>query len=397
MPVAFCCLQSHLSLCRNTQKGEAEAHMHALRVVEDRRSDDEEDEDRNYHRKRWGGRTNYCTELLLFTNSLEAQTHKQIHKHAHKHTDRGTHLAHGGSSPSRYNSCFEPRRSGSPGTGGAWTAPHTNGHCSSDSVQWLPYKTPHRGWEKRRRKEAVKGEGEPAQHQQRNLRTGAWGHVSFSVFVQSRRLSPGNWSQQVKCSGSACSASSHLKVSPSQVRPWLTFSVRFLCFCLVLHLPVLDDCTSRLPAGKKEEKTNRCGESLLHPTLALLCLLIVSLFSASLFSLNWIFFSFWNHFWQRLCIHSLFSLLFLTFYGGPLSVSLLSADIKVTQLSRPSTFKCRAEPAAAPAADFRFYCADMEERKDYLWSEELMRRFYLQSESFCNLLDKRASEQSAMS
>lgn len=181
------------------------------------------------------------------------------------------------------------------------------------------------------------------------------------------------------------------------VRPWLTFSVRFLCFCLVLHLPVLDDCTSRLPAGKKEEKTNRCGESLLHPTLALLCLLIVSLFSASLFSLNWVFFSFWNHFWQRLCIHSLFSLLFLTFYGGPLSVSLLSADIKVTQLSRPSTFKCRAEPAAAPAADFRFYCADMEERKDYLWSEELMRRFYLQSESFCNLLDKRASEQSAMS
>lgn len=77
----------------------------------------------------------------------------------HEHMGRDTHLAHGGSSPSRYNSCFEPRRSGSPRTGGAWTALHTDGHCSFDSAQWLPYKTPHRGWEdngkKRKRKEGI--------------------------------------------------------------------------------------------------------------------------------------------------------------------------------------------------------------------------------------------------
>lgn len=68
-----------------------------------------------------------------------------------KHRERETHPVHGGSSPSRCSSCSGPRRSGSPGRGDAWSARHTGGHCSCDSVQWPPYKTPHQDCERGRR------------------------------------------------------------------------------------------------------------------------------------------------------------------------------------------------------------------------------------------------------
>lgn len=66
----------------------------------------------------------------------------QTRKHT-AHAKRDTHLVHGGSSPSRCNSCSGRRRSGSPGRGDAWSARRTDGHCSCDSVRWPPCRTPH--------------------------------------------------------------------------------------------------------------------------------------------------------------------------------------------------------------------------------------------------------------
>lgn len=79
----------------------------------------------------------------------------------------------------------------------------------------------------------------------------------------------------------ATAETDHLKLQTSEVFfppvsvwVWLPFSLIFLPLFLphlpaIFHfLPVLDDCTSRLPAEKKKkEKNNRCGESFFYTTI----------------------------------------------------------------------------------------------------------------------------------
>ena len=64
----------------------------------------------------------------------------------HTRTRTDTHLGRGGSSPSRCSSCSVPRRSGSPGRAGAWSAQHTGGHCSCGSARWPLCRTPRPDW-----------------------------------------------------------------------------------------------------------------------------------------------------------------------------------------------------------------------------------------------------------
>lgn len=142
------------------------------------------------------------------------------------------------------------------------------------------------------------------------------------------------------------------------------------------------DC---LQGKKNNEKksTDVVSHSFTPPFLS-------SIYLSSCFSLlhffSWIEFFFLN-LKPLLAVALLFSAFVHSFHfssrsmEAPLSVSLLRADIKVTQLSGQSTLKCRAEPPA----DFRFYCADMEERKDDLLMEGLI----LPSVYFCILQSTR--------